>query len=100
MRRPIAAAGVIPTYGVNALYVGRPCRRSCGMSMTRRLVLAIAAVIPVAACSSRSAGTLPDVGPPAIAREMRGIWVATVRNIDWPSVDSLSPERQRAELLD
>ena len=31
---------------------------------------------------------------------MRGLWVATVRNIDWPSRDSLSPERQKAELVD
>lgn len=33
-------------------------------------------------------------------REMRGLWVATVRNIDWPSDDSLSADRQRAELVD
>jgi uncharacterized lipoprotein YddW (UPF0748 family) len=33
-------------------------------------------------------------------REMRGLWVATVRNIDWPSDDSLSAERQRDEFVD
>ena len=31
---------------------------------------------------------------------MRGLWVATVRNIDWPSDDSLPADRQRAELID
>jgi len=29
--------------------------------------------------------------------EMRGVWIATVANIDWPSQPGLSPERQRAE---
>jgi len=31
---------------------------------------------------------------------MRGVWVATVRNIDWPSTDTIPAERQRAELID
>lgn len=30
---------------------------------------------------------------------MRGMWVATVENIDWPSGTGLEPEAQRAELL-
>jgi uncharacterized lipoprotein YddW (UPF0748 family) len=38
--------------------------------------------------------------PPDIQRELRGLWVATVANIDWPSRPSLSAEAQRAELLD
>jgi uncharacterized lipoprotein YddW (UPF0748 family) len=33
-------------------------------------------------------------------REMRGLWVATVRNIDWPSDTSRSAAEQRAELID
>ncbi len=36
---------------------------------------------------------LPD--PP---REFRGVWVASVSNIDWPSKKGLSSERQQAEL--
>ena len=30
-------------------------------------------------------------------REFRGVWIATVGNIDWPSQPGLSPETQRAE---
>jgi uncharacterized lipoprotein YddW (UPF0748 family) len=41
----------------------------------------------------------PDTNPPAIQREMRGLWVATVANIDWPSRSTLSADQQRAELL-
>ncbi|MEU3355528.1 family 10 glycosylhydrolase [Streptomyces sp. NPDC037389] len=33
-------------------------------------------------------------------REFRGMWIATVVNVDWPSRPGLPPERQRAELLD
>ena len=31
---------------------------------------------------------------------MRGVWIATVANIDWPSRNSLSADQQRAELTD
>src|SRR5207302_9266637 len=33
------------------------------------------------------------------AREFRGVWVATVNNIDWPSRPGLSTADQQAELL-
>ncbi len=38
-------------------------------------------------------------GPPPIRREFRGVWVATVGNIDWPSRAGLSTAEQQAELL-
>ncbi len=37
--------------------------------------------------------------PPAIEREFRGVWVATVANIDWPSKPGLSTWDQQRELL-
>jgi uncharacterized lipoprotein YddW (UPF0748 family) len=37
--------------------------------------------------------------PPAIVREFRGVWVATVSNIDWPSKPGLSTQQQKDELL-
>ncbi len=37
--------------------------------------------------------------PPTIVREFRGVWVATVANIDWPSKPGLSTTAQQAELL-
>ncbi|HEX5581940.1 MAG TPA: family 10 glycosylhydrolase [Gemmatimonadaceae bacterium] len=36
---------------------------------------------------------------PAIPREFRGAWVASVANIDWPSRPGLSSEEQQHELL-
>src|SRR5262245_26976656 len=37
--------------------------------------------------------------PPPLKREFRGVWVATVANIDWPSRPGLPAEKQKAELL-
>lgn len=43
---------------------------------------------------------LPDTtGLPVIMREFRGVWVATVDNIDWPSKPGLSTRDQQKELL-
>ena len=39
------------------------------------------------------------VTPPPPAREMRGVWIATVANIDWPSKPGLSVREQKAELI-
>lgn len=36
--------------------------------------------------------------PPTVAREFRGLWIASVANIDWPSRPGLSAEAARAEL--
>lgn len=37
--------------------------------------------------------------PPAAPREFRGVWVATVENIDWPSRPGLSTDQQKQEML-
>src|SRR5256714_1311471 len=37
--------------------------------------------------------------PPAIRPEFRGVWVASVDNIDWPSQPRLSTQEQKDELL-
>jgi uncharacterized lipoprotein YddW (UPF0748 family) len=45
---------------------------------------------------------VPQVQPeaaPQPVREFRGLWVASVGNMDWPSRSDLSPDEQRAELL-
>lgn len=39
------------------------------------------------------------VTPPPPAREMRGAWIATVANIDWPSKPGLPVAQQKAELI-
>ena len=47
-----------------------------------------------------SAGTDIIVAPgPKAPREFRGVWVATVSNIDWPSTNTLSSDKQKEELI-
>src|SRR5438067_9316957 len=59
--------------------------------MTRLFLFALLA-IPVATTASAA-------DPPPLPREFRGVWVATVGNIDWPSKPGLPAEKQKAELL-
>jgi uncharacterized lipoprotein YddW (UPF0748 family) len=41
----------------------------------------------------------PHAHPPALPREFRAAWVATVANIDWPSAPGLSAAQMQAEAL-
>ena len=45
--------------------------------------------------------TAPKIteNPPPAPHEFRGVWVATVANIDWPSQPGLPAEQQRAEAV-
>src|SRR5881396_3032924 len=40
-----------------------------------------------------------QVKPPAVLREFRGLWIATVKDLDWPSRPGLSTAQQKAELI-
>lgn len=65
-------------------------------------ILAIVVAV-LALGSARLSAQSPSYGPsllrpPAPAREFRGVWVATVNNIDWPSKRGLSTAEQKAEL--
>ena len=40
-----------------------------------------------------------NVVPPAVQREFRGVWVATLNNIDWPSKPGLKVADQKEEML-
>jgi uncharacterized lipoprotein YddW (UPF0748 family) len=43
--------------------------------------------------------TASAADPPHLKREFRGVWVATVSNIDWPSKPGLPADKQKAELV-
>lgn len=49
------------------------------------------------ACSAPSSHAQAD--PPAVKREFRGAWIATVANIDWPSRPGLPTPQAKAELI-
>jgi beta-glucosidase-like glycosyl hydrolase/uncharacterized lipoprotein YddW (UPF0748 family) len=52
----------------------------------------------LAGCAPLGRATPPGP-PPPLEREFRGVWVASVANIDWPSRPGLPADSQRAELL-
>lgn len=60
-----------------------------------RRVIAFTAFLYFAAVLSELAAVASPPDPP---REFRGVWVATVRNMDWPSKKGLSTEEQKTEL--
>jgi uncharacterized lipoprotein YddW (UPF0748 family) len=55
---------------------------------------------PPAKLGLAPSGARPDTSivPPPVQREFRGVWVATVNNIDWPSKPGLSTADQQREL--
>ncbi|MEV4440552.1 family 10 glycosylhydrolase [Streptomyces sp. NPDC049577] len=70
--------------------------------LSRRGFTVAAAGAMTAMLASGESGALesaPSTGGTDRKREFRGMWAATVANVDWPSRPGLTPERQRAELL-
>ena len=47
----------------------------------------------------RCDGTDTTCVAPPVQREFRGVWVASVRNLDWPSKPGLAPALAKAELI-
>jgi uncharacterized lipoprotein YddW (UPF0748 family) len=63
------------------------------MRLTRAIALAL--LVPFLASRAAAGG----VTPPSAPREFRGVWVATVGKLDWPSRRDLTTKRQQAEMM-
>lgn len=60
----------------------------------------IAAFVALSLAAGAHAQSVQDsLRPPPVMREFRGLWVATVANMDWPSRPGLSTADQQHELL-
>jgi uncharacterized lipoprotein YddW (UPF0748 family) len=73
----------------------------CGVAPSSPIRAGLVTVLVAVACAQPTA---PPIEPapeplPEIQREFRGLWVATVANIDWPSRSGLPATQQQAELL-
>jgi uncharacterized lipoprotein YddW (UPF0748 family) len=64
--------------------------------LARVLLCGLASGAALLAAQAHAAG---EDSPPPVQREFRGLWVATVENIDWPSQRGLDPARQKQEML-
>jgi uncharacterized lipoprotein YddW (UPF0748 family) len=67
--------------------------------LTRR-AFALAALSTLTTTSAAAgSGRTPRPGESRAATEMRGVWLATVHNLNWPSRPGLTAAQQRSELL-
>jgi uncharacterized lipoprotein YddW (UPF0748 family) len=67
----------------------------------RQFILLFGAAI-LAGCApalGSRAAPAPGSEPPPVEREFRGVWVAAVANLDWPSRPGLPADSQKAELV-
>ncbi len=69
------------------------------LTLLRGAIVALASLAALTTANAQSVATRIDTVPPPIAREFRGVWIATVSNIDWPSRPGLSTGDQQAEML-
>ncbi|CAL9404040.1 hypothetical protein SUDANB176_01522 [Streptomyces sp. enrichment culture] len=69
------------------------------MGRVSRRAFAAVALAALATVPRASAAPGRRAAPAAADGEMRGMWLATVTNRDWPSRPGLSAARQRAELV-
>src|SRR5687767_2630814 len=69
--------------------------------LPRLLVLSLFVLAGVdTACGQAPVSSVENLTPPApVRREFRGVWVASVANIDWPSIRGLSTREQQGELV-
>jgi uncharacterized lipoprotein YddW (UPF0748 family) len=94
----VAAAAVVlgSCYRTTPVPVPGPAHRADARLETDRSGTAHEAVQPGVLTYSAVNG---PVSVPSVAREFRGVWVATVANMDWPSRRSLPSAQAQAELL-
>ena len=76
-----------------------PLSRVAAVLLAPPLLAQPAPVRPPAATDSAESTAAVEAALPAVAREFRGAWVATVANIDWPSRPGLPVADQQRELL-
>src|SRR6478672_8542254 len=82
----------------------RPSTSAAGIDnimTSSRIVFALAAAW-LSGCAPHPGviAPTPDAnGPPPVVREFRGVWVAAVSNIDWPSRPGLPVDSQKVELI-
>jgi len=82
----------------------KPCDQLCALFRPRGWLppRSVGSALAVLALATRlgwgEADRVEAAEPPAVRREFRAAWIATVANIDWPSRPGLPADRQQAEL--
>ena len=78
----------------------RPARVSSANGMIQiKSIFAAFLLLPALLDAAERVLAPGNFTPPPPARELRGAWIATVANIDWPSKPGLPVAQQKAELI-
>ncbi|MBB2744286.1 UNVERIFIED_ORG: uncharacterized lipoprotein YddW (UPF0748 family) [Microbispora rosea subsp. rosea] len=98
--RPLIATTVIAAVAVGAAYTFGPGAQAEKVGAEK----AGRSAVPKATRQHVDAETLTAADTCATSvkypkRQLRGVWIATVHNLDWPSKSGLSPDRQKAEYV-
>ncbi len=67
--------------------------------MIRAIVSVLFALVVARALPAATVYAPSSIKPPPPPREFRGVWVASVGNIDWPSKKGLTTDQQKAEMI-
>ncbi len=65
----------------------------------RKLLVAILLYSIFTSCNTTAQVVIPPENPIQPKREFRGVWVATVENIDWPKTQKETSQQQQQELI-
>jgi uncharacterized lipoprotein YddW (UPF0748 family) len=101
----LIATTVIAAVAVGAAYTFGPGAQAEQVGADKAAAKAGSTAAPAKAAREQvEAQTLTAAGSCATSvkypkRQLRGVWIATVHNLDWPSKPGLPPERQKAEYL-
>jgi uncharacterized lipoprotein YddW (UPF0748 family) len=68
-------------------------------TLSRLFFVPFLSFLALDAVCAQSTPVASSIAPPA-RREFRAVWVASVRNIDWPSKPGLSTQEQKDELIE
>ncbi len=69
------------------------------MHICRKLFFLIFTFAAFIELQAQTKYNVPDADKPDPKREFRGVWIATVENIDWPSAPGLTTDQQKQELI-
>ncbi len=98
--RPLLAAAALAVLTTGAAYTFGPDAAPARPKAAKSSAVSAETVdSTTGATTAASASTRCEVDARYPKRQLRGVWIATVKNIDWPSRTGLSPARQRAEYV-
>lgn len=91
----------MPVRQINGYRPENHCSGRSGNRLPAALAVSLSSLVWLLAVSTMNAETYSPsaIVPPRVMREIRGVWVASVGNIDWPSTNGLSTAQQKAELV-